>query len=92
MAHYTSTGPSTHILQFPQGCVFPWHYHTAEEQMMVVQGNVTVEMKDVPPTSLGPDGFAMMPSKERHEFSCKSEKGCTAFVTFDRAYDIFWVR
>jgi hypothetical protein len=26
-----NTGPSTHILQLPQGCVVPWHYHTAEE-------------------------------------------------------------
>jgi hypothetical protein len=27
------TGPSTHILRFPKGCAYPWHYHTAEEQV-----------------------------------------------------------
>jgi hypothetical protein len=56
---------------------------------MVIQGDVFIEMKAVAPTSLGPGGFAMMPSKERHEFSCKSQNGCKVLVSFDRAYNIF---
>jgi len=83
-------GPSTHILSFPQGCTFPWHYHTAEEQMLVIEGKVSVEMNSSAGAVLGPGGFAMMPSKESHQFSCKSSRGCRAFVHFDRAYDIQW--
>lgn len=86
------SGPSTHILEFPTNCSVPWHYHTAEEQLMVVQGQVMTEMEGGSPTSLGPGGFALMPSKEKHQFSCKSQKACRAFVYFDRAYDIFWVK
>jgi quercetin dioxygenase-like cupin family protein len=86
------SGPSTVILKVPPDCPVPWHYHTAEEQLMVVQGNVLTEMEGVPPSTLGPGGFAVMQSKEKHQFSCKSKSACLLFVTFDRAYDIFWVK
>jgi hypothetical protein len=50
------------------------------------------EMDGMPSTTLGPGGFAMMPSKAKHQFSCESKSGCTLFVTFDRTYDIVWVK
>jgi quercetin dioxygenase-like cupin family protein len=87
-----NTGPSTQLLDFPKDCVVPWHYHTAEEQLMVVQGRVLTEMEAAAPVILGPGGFGLMPSKQRHRFSCKSQNGCRAFVSFDRTYDIFWVK
>ncbi len=85
-------GPSTVILKAPPNCLVPWHYHTAEEQLIVVQGKVLREMEGVPPNALGPGGFAVMRSKEKHQFSCKSKSACLLFVTFDRTYDIFWVK
>lgn len=84
------TGPSTHILEFPKGCRFPWHYHTAQEQMLIVDGTVLVEMASENPASLGPGGFAMMPSKEPHQFTCNSARKCRVFATFSATYDIFW--
>jgi quercetin dioxygenase-like cupin family protein len=83
-------GPSTHILEFPKGCTFPWHYHTSEEQMLVIEGDVSVETDSSLGSVLGPGGFAMMPSKEPHQFSCKSSRRCRAFAHFDRTYDIHW--
>jgi quercetin dioxygenase-like cupin family protein len=84
-------GPSTHILDFPNGCTFPWHYHKAEEQMLVIQGEVSIEMDSAAGAAvLDAGGFAMMASEEPHQFSCKSSKGCRAFVHFDRIYDICW--
>jgi quercetin dioxygenase-like cupin family protein len=87
-----TAGASTFILKATSKCAVPWHYHTAEEQLIVVRGSVLTEMDGMSSTTLGPGGFAMMPSKKRHEFSCESKGGCTLFVTFDRAYDIFWVK
>jgi hypothetical protein len=75
-------GPSTFLLQAPSGCVVPAHYHTAEEQLMVVRGDVLTGM----------DGMAMMPSKAMHWFTCKSKDTCLMFVTFDRKYDIVWAK
>jgi quercetin dioxygenase-like cupin family protein len=85
-------GPSTIILKAPPNCLVPWHYHTAEEQLTVVEGNLRTEMEGMPALSLGPAGFAMMPSKAKHQFSCRSKTACVMFVAFDRPYDIFWVK
>ena len=42
--------------------------------------------------TLGVGGFATMPSKAKHRFSCQSKTTCVMFVTFDSKYDIFWVK
>jgi quercetin dioxygenase-like cupin family protein len=85
-------GPSTFLLEAPSGCVVPAHYHTAEEQLMVVQGDVLTGMDGMAEARLGPGGFAMMPSKAMHWFTCKSKETCLMFVTFDRMYDIVWAK
>ena len=86
------TGPSTFLLEAPSGCVVPAHYHTAEEQLMVAQGDVLTGMDGMAEATLGPGGFAMMPSKVMHWFTCKSKSTCLMFVTFDRKYDIVWAK
>jgi hypothetical protein len=34
----------------------------------------------------------MMPSKAPHWFTCTAKGECLMFVTFDRAYDIVWIK
>jgi quercetin dioxygenase-like cupin family protein len=85
-------GASTFLLEAPSGCVVPPHYHTAEEQLMVVRGDVLTGMDGMAEATLGPGGFAMMPSKAMHWFACKSKDTCLMFVTFDRKYDIVWAK
>jgi quercetin dioxygenase-like cupin family protein len=69
-----------------------WHYHTAEEQLVVIRGLVLTEMDGMASSTLGPGGFALMPSKKHHQFSCRSDSDCLMMVSFDRPYDIFWVK
>jgi len=85
-------GASTFLLAAPPGCVVPPHYHTAEEQLIVVRGNVLTGMDGMAEAKLGPGGFAMMPSKAMHWFTCQSKTTCLMFVTFDRTYDIVWAQ
>jgi len=85
-------GASTFLLEAPSRCVVPAHYHTAQEQLMVVRGDVLTGMDGMPEQTLGPGGFAMMPSKAMHWFSCQSKSPCLMFVTFDRKYDIVWAK
>jgi quercetin dioxygenase-like cupin family protein len=89
-----ASGPSTFILKAPAGCVVAPHYHTAEEQLIVVRGEVSTGMEGMAETVLGAAGFAMMPGKAVHWFTCTaaSKDGCVMFVTFDRTYDIVWVK
>jgi quercetin dioxygenase-like cupin family protein len=86
------TGPSTAIMKAKPNCVVPPHYHTAEEQLIIVKGNVSTGMEGMQDSVLGPGGFAMMPSKAPHWFTCAAKEECLMFVTFDRAYDIVWLK
>ncbi len=85
-------GPSTFILKAAPRCVVPWHLHTAAEQLFVATGHVLTEMEGVRPATLGAGGFAAMPGKVKHQFTCSSAVECILFVTFDQRYDITWVR
>jgi quercetin dioxygenase-like cupin family protein len=86
------TGPTTAIMKATPKCVVPPHYHTAEEQLIIVKGYVSTGMEGMQDTVLGPGGFAMMPSKAPHWFTCTAKEECLMFVTFDRAYDIVWLK
>ena len=86
------TGPSTAMMKAAPKCVVLAHYHTAEEQLFIVRGEVSTGMEGMADTLLGPGGFAMMASKQVHWFSCTAKEECLMFVTFDRAYDIVWVK
>src|SRR6266571_8896638 len=85
-----TTGRSTLILKAPPGCVVPWHYHTAEEQLIIISGTVLAEMTGHPSTRLGAGGFAMMGGHMPHQFICQGKSACLMMVAFDRTYDIFW--
>jgi len=86
------TGPLTAIMKASPNCVVPPHYHSAEEQLIIVKGNVSTGMEGMQDSVLGPGGFAMMPSKQPHWFTCTAKEECLMFVTFDRAYDIVWLK
>jgi quercetin dioxygenase-like cupin family protein len=86
------SGPTTAIMKATPKCVVPPHYHTAEEQLIIVKGYVSTGMEGMQDTVLGPGGFAMMPSKAPHWFTCTAKEECVMFVTFDRAYDIVWLK
>jgi quercetin dioxygenase-like cupin family protein len=85
------TGPATAIMKAAPKCVVPPHYHTAEEQLFIVKGNVSAGMQSMQDTVLGPGGFAMMPSKQPHWFTCGAKEECLMFVSFDGPYDIVWL-
>jgi quercetin dioxygenase-like cupin family protein len=87
-----NTGPSTFLLEAEPGCVVPPHYHTAEEQLIVVRGDVSTGMDGMSDQTLSPGGFAMMPGKAMHWFTCQSKGACLMFVTFDSKYDIVWAK
>jgi quercetin dioxygenase-like cupin family protein len=87
-----STGPSTILLKASRTCVVQWHFHLAEEQLMVIKGELKMEMTSMPATVLGPGGFALIPSKEKHQFTCSHKSDCLVFLTIDRAFDSTWAK
>lgn len=83
-------GASTMLLKATQGCVVPWHYHTAVEQLIIIRGTVRTEMSGHPASLLQAGGFAVMASQVPHRIACQGKIACLMIVTFDRKYDIFW--
>jgi quercetin dioxygenase-like cupin family protein len=85
-----SKGASVILFKATAGCSIPWHWHTPTEHVMIVSGSAKVEMKDGGKTAvLGPGGYAMLPSKHVHQFTCTS--ACAAFVSSNAAFDIHYV-
>src|SRR5437868_14358090 len=84
-----TNGSSVIVFKGTAGCAIPWHWHTPTEHVMVISGSAKVEMKDGANAVLGAGGYAMMPSKHVHQFTCAS--ACSAFVSSDAAFDIHYV-
>lgn len=82
-------GPSVIVFKGTAGCTIPWHWHTPVEHVMMVSGAAKVEMKGGSSSILGPGGYAMMPSKHVHRFTCT--KACSAFVSSDAPFDIHYL-
>jgi quercetin dioxygenase-like cupin family protein len=84
------TGPSTFLLKAPAGCQVAAHYHSAEEQLIVIRGEVLTGMKGMRSVALTAGGVAVMPGKAVHWFSCRGKDPCLMVVTFNQKYDIVW--
>ena len=84
-----SKGGSVIVFKGTAGCLIPWHWHTPTEHVMIVSGAAKVEMKGGKTVTLTSGGYAMMPGKHAHQFTCTA--ACTAFVSSDGAFDIHYL-
>lgn len=84
-----TNGPSFILAKAPAGCVIPWHWHTPNERLMIVSGSARLEMKDGKALTLRAGGFALLPTREVHQFRCLTE--CMLYVHSDVAFDIHYV-
>jgi quercetin dioxygenase-like cupin family protein len=83
-------GPPVLLIKGTAGCKAPWHWHTPNEQVMMVSGRGQVEMKGQQPVVLRAGGFAAAPSKHPHEFTCVGG-GCQFFLHSDGPFDIHYI-
>jgi len=84
-----SKGASVILAKATTGCVIPWHWHSASEQLMIVSGSAKVEMKDGSPTALHTGDYVALPEKNAHQFTCVT--ACTMFIQPSGAFDIHYV-
>ena len=81
-------GAAVLLLQVKSGCVVPWHWHTANENLIMVSGKAKAEM------SGGAQAMAMgdylyLAGREVHQFTCINS--CLVFDVIDGAFDIHYV-
>ena len=84
-----ATGPSILLAKSAAGCSIPWHWHTPNENLMIVSGTGSAQMKDGKAVALHAGAFAQMPSKHVHQFGCA--KACMLYVFSDAAFDMHYV-
>jgi len=82
-------GPSILLIKAASGCVVPWHWHTANEQLLFVSGSGKAEMKDGKPTTLKAGDFVYLPGKHTHQFTCVAT--CMMFDVIEGPFDIHYV-
>lgn len=76
-------------LKVPAGCRIPWHWHTADEQLLMVSGRTRIGMKGGAPVTLSSGDYILMPAKGVHEFACLA--ACKLFLVTTGAFDIHYV-
>jgi quercetin dioxygenase-like cupin family protein len=77
------------LIKFAPGCTVPWHWHSAGEQLLLVSGSGTAEMKEGKPGAMHAGDYAYLPAKSVHQF-----KAVTAALLLDipdAAFDIHYV-
>jgi mannose-6-phosphate isomerase-like protein (cupin superfamily) len=82
-------GPAWVMLRLASGCQVPWHWHTANETLLVVSGRGSVVARDGTPLQFAPGAFAYLPSHHQHRATCA--RTCLLFNTADSAFDIHYV-
>jgi mannose-6-phosphate isomerase-like protein (cupin superfamily) len=83
------TGPAWVYLKLDSGCRVPWHWHSANETLVVISGKGTIEMKDGPTIPLTPGAYAALPSHHQHQSICT--RSCLFFNAADDAFDIHYM-
>ena len=84
-----SKGPSIILAKAATGCTIPWHWHTPNENLMMITGVARAEMKDGKAVTLRAGAFALMPAKHVHRFTCT--RTCMLYIYSDAAFDIHYV-
>ena len=83
------SGPAWVLLKLASGCRVPWHWHTANEDLVVISGRGTVAMKEGPPLEFVPGAYSNLPSHHAHQASCSRD--CLLFNAADAAFDVHYV-
>jgi quercetin dioxygenase-like cupin family protein len=84
-----SKGQTIILAKMAAGCIVPWHWHGPNEHLMLASGVARIEMKDGAPFTLRAGGFALMPSKHVHQFTCR--QACLLYVYSDGPFDTHYV-
>ena len=82
-------GAAVILAKAASGCVIPWHWHSAGEQLMFVAGSAKVDMKDGAPVRMHTGDYIKLPAKNVHQFTCVA--ACTFYLATDGAFDIHYV-
>jgi quercetin dioxygenase-like cupin family protein len=74
------------FVRYPAGHVFPPHWHSANERIILLEGRMSIQVGETQ-KSLEPGGFAYLPAKEVQRMACVSSTRCAFYVYWDSKLD-----
>jgi len=77
------------LLKLGTGCVVPWHWHTAAEDLIIVSGTGKLTMQDGTVNAVQAGDYAFLPEKHVHQFACAVN--CLLYDLPQGAFDIHYV-
>jgi quercetin dioxygenase-like cupin family protein len=84
-------GASVSVVKFDPGCIIPWHWHTPNENVMVVDGALLQEWKDHPSSVAKRGDFIHIPSRQVNQVMCVSDAPCVILLYSDGQWDMHFV-
>ena len=72
--------------RYPAGHVFPPHWHSANERIVLIAGKMSIQTGSAT-KFLEPGGFAYLPAKEVQKMACVSNTQCQFYVYWDGKLD-----
>jgi Cupin domain len=86
------SGPSILLLRLTPNCRVPWHWHTANEELMIEAGTMRVGMKgEAKPVLLRGGDYIFLAAHHVHRAGCVGAAPCRFFLSLDKAFDIHYV-
>jgi quercetin dioxygenase-like cupin family protein len=77
------------LLKLTRGCTVPMHWHSGNEQLMLISGTAQVEMQGEQSHTLKAGSYVFMPAHHFHQLSCPTD--CTFHRAVDVPIDIHYV-
>jgi len=81
-----TTGMLDVFARYPAGYTIPQHYHSSNERIVVIEGQLQAEINGVKKT-LDPGGFAFLPAREVQRLACTSKTRCVLYMSWDGSFD-----
>lgn len=81
-------GPSTLMVKMDGGCVATYHWHSANEEMIILQGTAKAQIDGQGTYVLNTGSYMVLPARIKHRFKCISKKPCILSDGADVPFDV----
>jgi len=81
-------GPHASFIKLPGGFSAPLHSHTADHDVVVVSGTLTMTPEGGTAKKLGPGSWFEFTGKKKHVTTCDAGADCVLFIAAKAAWDL----
>jgi quercetin dioxygenase-like cupin family protein len=85
------TGAVELFAHYPAGHVFPPHWHSANERLILIEGRIAMA-EGGQKRFLEPGGYAYLPAQQVQRMTCVSATRCSFYVSWDGPLDLHPVK